>query len=44
MVKTKNISNISTTRRTQIITSIKSDDTVSKMQDRYQDLLDMDKE
>lgn len=43
MVKTKNISNISTTRSTQIINEFKSDDTVTTYQTRYQDLLDMDK-
>lgn len=41
-VKSKNISNISTTRSTQIIKEFKSDSTVTKWQARYQDLLDID--
>lgn len=43
MVKSKNISDISTTRSTQIIKEFKSDSTVTTWQSRYQDLLDMDK-
>ncbi|MDE6586016.1 MAG: hypothetical protein K2K80_04990 [Clostridia bacterium] len=41
MVKSKNISDISTTRSTQIIKEFKSDNTVTKWQSRYQDLLDI---
>ena len=41
MIKTNDIKDISTTRRTQIITEYKSDSTVKKYQERYQDLLDI---
>ncbi len=40
-VKTSNIANISTNRRTQIITRYNVEKTVTKYVDRYQDLLDM---
>ena len=40
-VKTSNIANISTNRRTQIITRYNVEETVTKYVDRYQDLLDM---
>ncbi len=41
MIKKNTISDISTTRRTQIITEYKTDETVTTYQNRYQDLLDL---
>ncbi len=40
-VKSKNISEISTKRRTQIMTQFNKDNTVNKIQKAYQDLLDL---
>ncbi len=39
-VKNNDIPNVSSTRRTQILTQYKKDETVIKYQERYQDLLD----
>lgn len=41
MIKSNDIADISTTRRTEIITKFKNDDTVKTYQSRYQDLLDL---
>lgn len=43
MVKSNDIADISTTRRTQIITEFKSDSTVTTYESRYKDLLELDK-
>lgn len=43
-LKSNNISDISTTRKTQIITRFSDDNTVVKYQSRYQDLLDLSAE
>lgn len=40
-IKSNDISDISTTRRTQIITEFKSDDTVTTYESRYKDLLEL---
>ncbi|MBD5584476.1 MAG: hypothetical protein HDQ88_05290 [Clostridia bacterium] len=42
-VKSRNLSDISSTRRKQVLNTYKSDDTVTKYQNRYQNLLDLDK-
>ena len=42
-VKNNNLTDISSTRRTQILNDFNKDTTVTKYQKRYQDLLDLDK-
>lgn len=44
MIKSTNVSNISTTRRTQIINKFNDDSTVVKYESRYKNLLELDSE
>ena len=42
-IKSNDLSNVTSTRRSKIISDFNKDSTVVKYQDRYQDLLDLDK-